>query len=210
MKARWGIGVVAAAALVSAAVLLASCGSGAPGPKPEAQATSSAKQAAPQVTAQSAPAASQPRQHHEAAGGHEEEGAHMKHMAEVKEWLKKELGEDYEKPVPDVTAAQLAEGKKVFEQNCAPCHGMTGKGDGPAAAALPTKPADFTDPEHSAYYSDAGRIHIIEKGSPGTPMVGWEQILSEEQIRSVYGYVKSLRKGSAEGGEHEHGDHDHN
>lgn len=35
-------------------------------------------------------------------------------------------------------------GPDVFKQYCAVCHGASGKGDGPAAAALKVKPADLT------------------------------------------------------------------
>ena len=35
-------------------------------------------------------------------------------------------------------------GADMFRGYCAPCHGMKGVGDGPAAAALKTKPADLT------------------------------------------------------------------
>lgn len=159
------------------------------------------------------------QEHHEAEGeesdDHEHEhaenshmGGHMQHMNDVRSWLKKELGEKYEQPVPPATKEELASGKKVFTTICASCHGLSGKGDGPAAAALPTKPADFTDPEHSKYYSDRGRIHIIENGIPGSPMVGWANTLSEKEIRDVYKYVRSLRS-TDEAGDHDHGGHEH-
>lgn len=35
-------------------------------------------------------------------------------------------------------------GPNNFKQYCAPCHGATGKGNGPAAKALKTPPADLT------------------------------------------------------------------
>lgn len=35
-------------------------------------------------------------------------------------------------------------GEEMFRGYCSPCHGMKGVGDGPAAAALKTKPADLT------------------------------------------------------------------
>jgi mono/diheme cytochrome c family protein len=37
-----------------------------------------------------------------------------------------------------------ADGAQMFKEYCASCHGTTGKGDGPAASALKTKPADLT------------------------------------------------------------------
>jgi len=35
-------------------------------------------------------------------------------------------------------------GEQQFSSYCAPCHGRSGKGDGPAATALTPKPADLT------------------------------------------------------------------
>ena len=40
--------------------------------------------------------------------------------------------------------SSAAAGKVLFAENCSACHGPGGKGDGPAAAALPTPPADLT------------------------------------------------------------------
>ncbi len=37
-----------------------------------------------------------------------------------------------------------ASGKEMFSSYCASCHGANAKGDGPAAAALKSKPADLT------------------------------------------------------------------
>ncbi len=143
-------------------------------------------------------------EHEEHDHDHEHGEGHMKHMNDVKAWLQKELGDKYTEEVPPATAKQLAEGKKTFMTICATCHGMTGKGDGAAAAGLASKPADFTDPEHAGYYSDEGRIYVIKNGIKGTPMVGWSSSLSEKEIQSVYAYVRSLR-GPAEASDHDHG-----
>jgi len=35
-------------------------------------------------------------------------------------------------------------GEEQFNSYCAPCHGKTGRGDGPAAAALTPRPSDLT------------------------------------------------------------------
>jgi mono/diheme cytochrome c family protein len=50
-------------------------------------------------------------------------------------------------PVLSSTADEYDQGKKIYENNCKICHGANGKGDGPAAAALSPKPADFTSPK---------------------------------------------------------------
>lgn len=44
-------------------------------------------------------------------------------------------------PAPDTNAAS---GVDMFRSYCASCHGVSGKGDGPAASALKKPPADLT------------------------------------------------------------------
>jgi mono/diheme cytochrome c family protein len=46
-----------------------------------------------------------------------------------------------------VVGAVLDRGKSLYETNCAECHGATGKGDGPKAAALGSQLPDFTSPK---------------------------------------------------------------
>ncbi|MEK6410635.1 MAG: c-type cytochrome [Acidobacteriota bacterium] len=41
-------------------------------------------------------------------------------------------------------SANVEKGRKIFNQYCATCHGLTGKGGGPAAAALKVEPPDLT------------------------------------------------------------------
>ncbi len=144
--------------------------------------------------------------HKHVEGGHS--GGHMGHMSDVKQRLKFALGEKYNHPVPPATEEQLSLGKKIFIKSCAVCHGENGKGNGQAAASFKQKPADFTDSEHSRYYSDQGRIYIIKKGIEGTAMSGWETVLNEKEIQSVYAYVQSLR--SLENGiKHDYSGHRH-
>jgi len=148
-----------------------------------------------------------------AGPGHENNnstGGHMDHMNNVLKNLKTELGDKYNQPVPAATQEQLGLGKSVFMKSCVACHGDNGKGNGPAAAAFKKKPADFTDAEHSKFYSDQGRIHIIKKGIENTPMSGWENVLSEKEIQSVHTYVRSLRSTENKGEKkHGHGEHTH-
>jgi mono/diheme cytochrome c family protein len=135
-----------------------------------------------------------------------EHSEHLQLMNETREWLKQELGEKYNQPVSLATEEQLAQGKDIFTKNCVACHGSNGKGDGPGATTLEPKPADFTNPEHSSFYSNQGRIYLIKKGMKGTAMAAWENTLSEEEILSVYAYVNSL-KNSDEMMEHHEQNH---
>ncbi|CUH42775.1 MULTISPECIES: cytochrome c [Ruegeria] len=42
------------------------------------------------------------------------------------------------------TLETTSAGKTLYMQHCVSCHGVDGKGDGPAAVRLSTKPADLT------------------------------------------------------------------
>jgi mono/diheme cytochrome c family protein len=120
-------------------------------------------------------------------------GGHMQQMAATRDRLRAELGEAYDLPVPGFEGADAARGKELYDVHCAGCHGATGLGDGAAGAGLQPPPADFTDSFHARYYSDAARVRIIEKGSPETAMVGFEDRLEGPQILDVYAYVRSFR-----------------
>lgn len=47
-------------------------------------------------------------------------------------------------PPPSPPPQVQVEGKTLFEKNCVACHGVEGRGNGPAAASINPKPADFT------------------------------------------------------------------
>lgn len=85
---------------------------------------------------------------------------------------------------------ELAEAKKLVETNCASCHGPEGKGNGPAAVALPTKPADWTSAKVKAE-SDGEIFWKISNGRG--PMPPWKH-LSEKERWQLVNYVRSLQK----------------
>jgi high-affinity iron transporter len=131
----------------------------------------------------------------------------MADMVTTRDRLRAELGPAYESPVPSLDAADLTRGDALYGVHCASCHGATGKGDGPAAAGLTPPAADFTDAFHARFYSDAGRVRIIEKGLPGTAMVGFEGDLDRQQILDVYAHVRKFRPGSSPASGEQHGAH---
>lgn len=82
------------------------------------------------------------------------------------------------------------EGADVFQTNCAPCHGPEGHGNGPAAGSLDPKPKNLSVLEESA--GDDYIFWRISEGKPGTSMVAWKGILTEEQIWQSVAFIRSL------------------
>ena len=92
--------------------------------------------------------------------------------------------------------ASLAEGKKVYETYCAGCHGITGDGKGPAAAALNPKPRNFQTAEFRFRSTPSGELptdedlyRTITEGLKGSSMPAWN-LLSESDRKSVIAYIK--------------------
>ena len=89
------------------------------------------------------------------------------------------------------TPELVAKGKSLFGVNCASCHGDTGHGDGPAAAALNPKPRNFTE-SYWRYGGGLARVvRTITEGSPGTAMSAFPSIPIEDRIAIAH-YVRSL------------------
>ena len=86
----------------------------------------------------------------------------------------------------------------LFTEICAVCHGVVGKGDGPSAAGLYPKPADFTNCNAMAVDSDEVLFKIIKGGGQSvgrsTVMPSWADSLSDQQIRDLVRYIRSLCK----------------
>jgi len=89
----------------------------------------------------------------------------------------------------------LADGKKIYDENCAQCHGVSGKGDGPGRESMNPKtppPANFTDPERIGGLSPFKAFNAASFGIEGTAMASFAA-LSEEQRWQVAFYIFSLR-----------------
>lgn len=86
----------------------------------------------------------------------------------------------------------LDKAAKLYADNCALCHGVTGGGDGPAGVALDPKPANFLDYDAMNAAAPMGEFNTIRLGVPGTGMAPYPQI-SDEDTWSLAAYVLSLR-----------------
>lgn len=86
------------------------------------------------------------------------------------------------------------EGKRVYYQNCMPCHGDYLNGGGHYAPALNPTPLSFQDVGTIAQLTESFVFWRIAKGGPGLPREGapwnsampaWENVLTEDEIWSV-------------------------
>ena len=89
-------------------------------------------------------------------------------------------------------AGDAAAGKTSYDMYCATCHGATGVGDGPAAAALQPAPRNFTDATLMSEKTDEQLLEVIRNGSPGTGMTAWGSVLSEADQANILAYIRSL------------------
>lgn len=61
---------------------------------------------------------------------------------------------------------KLAEARSFFAGRCVPCHGASGRGDGPAGNALNPHPRNFTDRAWQQSVTDAHIEKVITQGGP--------------------------------------------
>lgn len=86
----------------------------------------------------------------------------------------------------------LQVGRRIYEKECAECHGQNGRADTPAAKAHRHHPPDFTNHIDMARVDDGRMYAAIKLGRPGTSMGGWGDLLSPLEIIDVMRYVRSL------------------
>ncbi len=86
----------------------------------------------------------------------------------------------------------IAVGRRIYERECAYCHGVDGRADTPAARVLDPPPRNFSDPVAMARIDD-GRMYLaIYRGRPGTAMGGRGEQLAPAEIIDVMRYVRTL------------------
>ncbi len=108
----------------------------------------------------------------------------------------------------NTTPEALAEAEKLYAQNCAACHGVSGAGDGVFSdQQVPVMgeagnghsenenifPTDFTDPVRILSTSPAALQGKIIRGGMGTGMPMWGVIFTEEQTWSLVSYLYNFQ-----------------
>jgi mono/diheme cytochrome c family protein len=103
------------------------------------------------------------------------------------------------------------QGAQTYKQYCAVCHGKTGKGDGPSAAALKVRPLDLTRlaRRHGGKFPDAYVSSVLRNGvkigAHGTAeMPIWGPLFlaldssfqseTNERIASLIAYLESIQR----------------
>ena len=100
-----------------------------------------------------------------------------------------------------VASTSVTDGKRLFEANCAPCHGNQAQGAAKAGITISIieeqrgkQPPDLTDDQWDHGSSDAEIFAVIKRGVPPTMMAGFDGRLSDAEIQSIVRYVRSLKK----------------
>ncbi|RMD81737.1 MAG: cytochrome c [Candidatus Dadabacteria bacterium] len=101
------------------------------------------------------------------------------------------------------STASAATAEENYRTHCLKCHGVSGRGDGPAADVLDVPAGDFTDCEHMNQVSDDYLLTIIRNGGEAvgrsSQMPGAAKI-PEEEIPALVEYVRSFCKEAAPAG----------
>lgn len=85
----------------------------------------------------------------------------------------------------------LKEGKVLYERHCAGCHGIAGDGLGPDIKDLIVPPANFRSPK-SRIKTDMELYLAIKHGVLFSPMHGWADRLSDQEIWDILSYLRTL------------------
>jgi mono/diheme cytochrome c family protein len=80
----------------------------------------------------------------------------------------------------------------LWGENCLPCHGPIGQGDGPTAEALPNPPANLTDIETARQRTPATTFDVIKNGRMENFMPPWGNRLSDDQIWDLVAHIWNL------------------
>ncbi len=87
------------------------------------------------------------------------------------------------------------DGKTVYNRFCIYCHGEKGEGDGPAGSLSGVATGDLSNKAYISQLTDQelyDRIAWGEEKFPYLQMPGWRSSLSEEEIRALVKYVRTL------------------
>lgn len=101
-------------------------------------------------------------------------------------WLFEQAGVDRVKLSTNPVKGDIKEGEKVYQKECATCHGVNGEGI--------TAPA-LGNPSSLAHNTDEFIRYAIRHGRQNTPMKAYQGILPEQSIDDVTAFLRSKASG---------------
>jgi mono/diheme cytochrome c family protein len=97
-------------------------------------------------------------------------------------------------PIP-ADDASIQRGEELYQATCVQCHGVAGRGDGPAAASFSPPAADFTT-AHAKLHLDGEFFNWIKNGKPPTAMPAFGDQFTDEQIWDIINYLREIQRQS--------------
>ena len=95
-----------------------------------------------------------------------------------------------------VPLSAIQDGKALYQQLCAACHGRLGQGDGYNAVNLPVRPTAHADSAYMSTRPDDVLFDGISAGAytlnKSNRMPVWGETLSAAQIRALVRYIREL------------------
>ena len=98
-------------------------------------------------------------------------------------------------PAEPYATASVEGGARLYAENCALCHGVDGKGDGPAAASLTVRPADLTAP-HLFAHTPGDLFWWVSNGRDNGVMPGFAGIMSPADRWDVINFIRARAAGA--------------
>lgn len=89
-------------------------------------------------------------------------------------------------------------GQAIYQESCAPCHGVSGGGDGATASQLPNGAAVLADPMLARRATPDGWFDVVKNGRMDRFMPPWKNRLSDEQIWDAVAYALTLSTSEGE------------
>lgn len=91
-------------------------------------------------------------------------------------------------PIPN-TVTSVTTGYRLYQANCAACHGVEGNGGGPLAGTTAVTPPSLK--AHLGQHTDGDLFYWIANGLPGG-MPAWSSTISETDRWNLINYLRSI------------------
>jgi len=101
---------------------------------------------------------------------------------------------------PKSDKKEIAEGTRLYQNYCASCHGVDGRGAGPVTPALKVIPPDLTRIEKKDGLFPAEDLQKAISGQNGVTVHGtrempvWGSVLPKKEIASIVKYLETIQR----------------